>query len=204
MHARAVVGPSRLRRVPGEDRRVQSSRQQSACCWRRLLALRRSPRWILRRMGAGAGRRQHRQSIRRRVPRHPDEPRGQPSRAGVERVALHAARVAVPAARRDVHLARAVAGPHLEGSRSQSRARSRRITPSGCARSTTRTTWTAGRVRPALAPHTWGGFSTAEFVGDTLKIHDDASEGGLLPAQRRAVADRSDADAVLDPPRRLS
>ena len=28
-----------------------------------------------------------------------------------------------------------------------------------------------GRSRPpALAPHTWGGFSTAEFVGDTLKI----------------------------------
>ena len=54
-----------------------------------------------------------------------------------------------------------------------------------------------GRSRPpALAPHSWGGFSTAEFVGDTLKHHDDAPQGRLLPPQRRAEQRRGDADAV--------
>ena len=90
--------------------------------------------------------------------------------AGVERVALHAAGVAVPSARRDVHLARAVAGPHLEGSRSElapDHRVSRRVAALG------RQSVLHGRARRArrrYAPHTWGGFSTAEFVGDMLKI----------------------------------
>ena len=95
---------------------------------------------------------------------------GQPARAGLERVALHAAGVAVPAARRHVHLARAVAGPHLEGGRpglATNHRVSRRVAALG------RQPVLHGRPPASvrrMAPHTWGGFSTAVFEGEMLKI----------------------------------
>ena len=144
------------------------------------------PDGFLGRMGAGAGRRQHRQPVRRRVPRHPDEPGGVASRAGVERLALHVAGVAVPAARRDVHLAWAVAGPPLEGNRSEfasDQGVSRRVA--------------AVRRQPVLHGRTRAPAGAgATLVGRVLdgrvrrrhaQDHDDASEGRLLSAERRAV-----------------
>ena len=61
-----------------------------------------------------------------------------------------------------------------------------------------------GRARPSeFAAHTWGGFSTAELVGDMLKITTTHLERRLLPAQRRPLERSGYAHAVLDPARRL-
>ena len=65
--------------------------------------------------------------------------------------------------------ARSVSGAHLEGSGTGRRARSRRFMPSGSVQSTMPTTWMAARGRTRTR-HTPGGFSTAQFVGDELKI----------------------------------
>src|SRR5580658_10697717 len=71
---------------------------------------------FLRRMGAGSGRRQHRKSVYRRVYRHSVEPRVVVAVGGLGSFLSDLARVAVQAARCDVHLAWAVASADLEGS----------------------------------------------------------------------------------------
>ncbi len=57
-----------------------------------------------------------------------------------------------------------------EGSRSRSRARSSRISRSGTSPPTCRSISMVATVRPPEANHTWGGFSTATWEGDILRI----------------------------------
>jgi hypothetical protein len=66
---------------------------------------------------------------------------------------------------------------------------------SGCSRSTPasafhdaeRTIYLDGRAHPPdTAPHTWSGFSTGVYEGNMLTIKNDAPQGLLHPAQRRA------------------
>ena len=67
-----------------------------------------------------------------------------------------------------LHLARAVQPAHLERSGPGDARDHRRCTPSGCARSTVRSIWTAVRIRRSM-PRTPGrGFSTGKWDGDVL------------------------------------
>ena len=106
----------------------------------------------------------------------------------VGRVDPDAARMAVPAAFRRLHLARAVEPAHLEGSRSASRARSRRSTPNGCARWIVRSISTAARIRRRTRS-TPGPASRPEMGGDTLVITTTHLKEGYL---RRNGLPRSD------------
>jgi hypothetical protein len=51
---------------------------------------------------------------------------------------------------------------------------------SSCVRSTVPSSWTAGRTRPLGAAHSWTGFSTGEWVGNTLKITTTHLKDGFL------------------------
>ena len=157
---------------------------------------------FFRRMGAGAGRRQHRQPVRRRVPRHSDEPgrRRSARRRGTRRSTRcrngSAGRTARCTSR---------AGPSQVRIWKEIDPISRQITAyhAEWLRSVDNPYYMDGRARPpALAPHTWGGFSTAEFVGDMLKISTTHLKEDYYRRNGVPSSDRGDADAVLDPPRR--
>ncbi len=161
------------------------------------------PDGVLGRVGAGAGRGQHRRPLRRRVHRHPDEPRRQPARSGVECLAVHAC-PSGSAARTARCTSRAAPRRCASGKKSiRSRVRSSRITPSGCGRSTIPTSWTAARIPSQMTPHTWGGFSTAVFEGEMLKITTTHLKEDYYRRNGVPSSDRGDAHAVLDPSRRL-
>ena len=72
-------------------------------------------------------------------------------------------------------------------------------------RSVDRPIYMDGRPHPSPnAPHTWAGFSTGEWIGDTLRVRVDAPERGVSAAQRRVPQRRDRGHAVSDPPRQLS
>lgn len=58
-----------------------------------------------------------------------------------------------------------------------------------------RTIWMDGRDHPdEIAPHTWGGFSTGEFVGDTLVVHTTHLKAGWIRRNGMALSDEATLD----------
>jgi len=56
----------------------------------------------------------------------------------------------------------------------------------------TRTIWMDGRAHPSdLAPHTWAGFSTGEFVGDMLKVETTHLKQGWIRRNGLPMSDRA-------------
>ena len=158
----------------------------------------RRPDGIFRRVGAGAGRGQHRQSLSiGEFVGIPMSRAGSLRRSGLGRVPSHAARMAVPAARRHVHFARTVAG-RASGRRSiRSRARSPRGTLE----------WLRSVDNPVLhgrpAASVGDGAAHLGRVFDRrvdrrhAEDHDDAPQGGVLQAQRRdRTSDRATVNSV--------
>jgi len=130
-----------------------------------------------------------------------DEPCRNAPRAGVERIALYAAGMAVPS-HGAMYISR---GPSQVRIWKEVDPDSREIVAfhAEWLRSIDNPYYMDGRPRPSkYAPHTFGGFSTAEFVGDTLKITTTHLKRRLLSPQRRSVERRSHADAILAAARR--
>ena len=59
-----------------------------------------------------------------------------------------------------------------------------------------RTIWMDGRDHPTgeTARHTWGGFSTGEFVGDTLVVHTTHLKAGWIRRNGMALSDEATLD----------
>ena len=58
-----------------------------------------------------------------------------------------------------------------------------------------RTIWMDGREHPdEMAAHTWGGFSTGEFIGDTLVVHTTHLKGGWIRRNGMALSDQATLD----------
>ena len=59
-----------------------------------------------------------------------------------------------------------------------------------------RTIWMDGRDHPTgeTTPHTWGGFSTGEFVGDTLVVHTTHLKAGWIRRNGMAISDQATLD----------
>ena len=114
-----------------------------------------------------------------------------------------AARVAVPAALGRLHLARAVAAEDPQGSEPADARDRSRSTPSGCARSTTRSTSTAGRTRPKTRRTPGAASRPGKWEGNMLTITTTHLKEGLPPPQRPAAQRQGDGHRALDPPRRF-
>ncbi|PCJ39290.1 MAG: hypothetical protein COA71_14315 [SAR86 cluster bacterium] len=55
-----------------------------------------------------------------------------------------------------------------------------------------------GRDHPSeTAPHTWGGFSTGEFVGDTLVVHTTHLKSGWIRRNGLALTDEATLDELF-------
>ena len=154
-------------------------------------------------MDAGAGRRRRGQSVHGRIHRHPDEPRRTAARAGLERIALHAAGMAMPPARRDVHFARPVAGAHLEGS-GPGLARDRGVSRGMATvdRQSLLHGWTSASFE-IFSAHVGRVFDCGVH-GRSVEDHHHASERRLLSAQRCSFQRGRHADAILAASRRHS
>ncbi len=58
-----------------------------------------------------------------------------------------------------------------------------------------RTIWMDGREHPdEMYPHTWGGFSTGRFVGDTLVVHTTHLKAGWIRRNGMALSDQATLD----------
>ena len=90
------------------------------------------------------------------------------------------ARVSVPAALGAAPVARPRRRAHPQGTGSADARGAARITSSSCARSTGRSSWTAARIRRRGRRTRWTGFSTGEWVGNTLKITTTHLKDGYL------------------------
>ena len=117
-------------------------------------------------------------------------------------VAPDAARASVPGAHRAVHLSRpaATSGSGKRRIRRPSRSSPSRSTSAPMSRPAP-SGWTAVRIRPTNAPHTWMGFSTGVWEGNMLTVTTTHIKQGWV---RRNGLPESDGDAhrTLHPPRR--
>tara|TARA_R110000772_G_scaffold26400_3_gene68111 strand:+ start:411 stop:1262 length:852 start_codon:yes stop_codon:yes gene_type:complete len=58
-----------------------------------------------------------------------------------------------------------------------------------------RTIWMDGRDHPdETAPHSWGGFSTGEIIGDTLVVHTTHLKAGWIRRNGMALSDQATLD----------
>jgi hypothetical protein len=64
-----------------------------------------------------------------------------------------------------------------------------------------RTIWMDGRAHPSqFAPHTWAGFSTGAWEGDTLRIDTTHIKAGYLRRNGIAFSDRATLTSITDDP----
>ena len=67
-----------------------------------------------------------------------------------------------------------------------------------------RTIWMDGRPHPSqFAPHTWAGFSTGVWEGDTLRIETTHIKSGYLRRNGIAFSDEAHADRISGPARQI-
>ena len=97
--------------------------------------------------------------------------------AGVD---LGHAGVSVPAALGAAPVARPRRRAHPQGTGSADARRAASTTSSSCGRSTGRSSWTAGRIRRPGRRTPGPGFSTGEWVGNTLKVTTTHLKDGYL------------------------
>ena len=144
----------------------------------------------------------HRAAAARRLPRHSVQRRRAHALRHDRRVDLGHAGVSVPAALGAAPVARPRRRAHPQGTGSAHARASASTTSSSCARSTVRSSWTAGRIRRRGRRTRWTGFSTGEWVGNTLKVTTTHLKDGYLKRGGPQTSDMLHDDGVHHPPRR--